>query len=444
MSLSVNDNNQNSAVEHCSTGIHQLVRFQADAMQNINASIEADPAYCLPKIVKGFMLQGAGDTRFSNEITELITQSRALLPGGQGRESELLAALSLATEGRGKEGALALEKMLMESPADLFLHVTAQEQIFWMGQANWMRTIVERAAPAWRATDKDYGSFVALRAFANEEAGYFKEAEHYGRTAVEIDATDVWGAHAVAHVHLMQGEIHRGIEWLENLSGHWGHANQMQHHLWWHLCLFLLELGEYDRILDLLDTRIRNPASPMVQASPAATIDINNYSSLLMRLALYGVDVSAQWQTLAAICASRINNHGSAFSNIHDMMVLTSTDQLDKASILLDSMREHFHCSDLTGSVAVAYRVVGIPVCEAILAHHRKDYKSVLILLGGVRHQLHLMGASHAQRDVFYHMLVYAAGQEHRDDLRREYLNDIERLGFCKIPLRAAYKTVRN
>jgi len=68
-----------------------------------------------------------------------------------------------------------------------------------------------------------------------------------------------------------------------------------------------------------------------------------------------------------------------------------------------------------------------------------KDYKRVLSKLGGVRHQLHLMGASHAQRDVYYHLLVYAAEQEGRDDLRQVFLQDIKRLGFCEVPKRAAY-----
>jgi hypothetical protein len=75
------------------------------------------------------------------------------------------------------------------------------------------------------------------------------------------------------------------------------------------------------------------------------------------------------------------------------------------------------------------------------LAHRAKDYSQMLSKLGGVRHQLHMMGASHAQRDVFYHLLVHAAEQVHRDDLRRVFLRDIERLGFCQVPERAAYKT---
>ncbi len=415
-------------------------RFRADAMDHIDASIEADPSYCLPLIVKASMLHGANDARFSSAIAKLIQQSQALLPAGARLEASLLDAVTVASAGHGVEAATIYEQLLNDAPDNLFLHVLVQEQTFWLGQSHWMHGIIEQAAPTWSETHPDYGPLLSLRAFANEEAGFFSEAEHFGRAAVEIDPSDVWGAHAVAHVLVMKGEIRDGVKWLEGLSANWGHANQMRHHLWWHFCLFLLELGEYDRILELLDTEVRNLNSPLVKASPAATIDINNYSSLLMRLELYGVDVSMHWQKLAALCSERISNHASAFSNIHDMMVLSACGNLDDAKALLANMMQQFSAADQISSLALSYKVVGIPVCEAILAHRAKDFAQVLHKLGGVRHQLQMMGASHAQRDVFYHLLVHAAEQENRDDLRQVFLHDIERLGFCEVPKRAAYK----
>ncbi len=423
-----------AAVEDCKLGIAKFGRFRADAMQHINAAIDADDTYCLPRIVKACMLQGANDERYTVDVVKLIEQSRDLLPQGESYEAQLLGAVEHANRGQGIEAATCLEQVVLNNPTDLFAHVLMQEQTFWLGQSQWMLDTVERAAPAWSESHADYGPFVALRAFANEEAGLFDAAERYGRTAVEIDETDVWGAHAVAHVLVMKGEIQHGVEWLENLSKHWGLANQMRHHLWWHYCLFLLELGEHDRVIELLDTQVRNPESPLIKASPAATIDNNNYASLLLRLELYGVDVSTQWHTLANICAERVANHGSAFSNIHDMMVLTATGQNDKAYELLASMTDHFASNTLTSSRALSYKVVAIPVCEALMAYREKNYAQVLDKLGSVRHQLNLMGASHAQRDVFYHLLIHAAQQEHRPDLHQIFLHDIHRLGYCEPP----------
>lgn len=419
-------------------------RFRADAMRHIDASIAADADYCLPRLVKACMLQGANDARFDGEVANLIEQGRQRLSPRDRYAAGLLEAVGAANAGCGFEAAKIYEQLILASPDDLFLHMLAQEQTFWLGKPQWMREIIEASAPVWTEAHKDFGPFLSLRAFANEEAGYFDEAERFGRAAVEIDSSDVWGAHAVAHVLDMKGETAKGIDWLEGLSGNWEDANQMRHHLWWHFCLFLMEIGEYDRILALLDTEIRNLDSPLVKASPQATIDINNYSSLLMRLELYGVDVSGYWNKLLSICTERVTNHGSAFSNIHDMMVLSGAGDFKQANMLLDSIKQRFASPGQIGSTARAFQIVGIPVCEAILAHRDKDFNRVLHTLGGVRHQLQIMGASHAQRDVFYHLLVYAAEQMRRSDLRRVFLRDIERLGFSEVPARAAYKIKRH
>jgi len=168
----------------------------------------------------------------------------------------------------------------------------------------------------------------------------------------------------------MKGKNEQGVDWVETLSSNWDQANQMRHHMWWHMCLFLLEQGDHERILRFLTTEVRNPSSLLIQESPAASIDIQNVSSLLMRLELHGVDVGDHWQVLASICANRVNNHGNAFGNVHDMMVLTATGQFSVADDLLVSVRETFRAR--TGSVALAYNAIGIPVCEAVLAHRKK------------------------------------------------------------------------
>ncbi|MEM7259969.1 MAG: tetratricopeptide repeat protein [Pseudomonadota bacterium] len=432
--------NRTLAATQCARGISQAVRNQADAMAHINAAITADENYCLAHLIKAWMLQGANDQQYSPQVAAETQLAKELLPEGNGVESGLLAALEPMQKGRRDKGVAMLAALCEQHPTDAYLQLLAQEHAFWLGDANRMRTVVETAAPHWTPTHADYGPFLSLRSFANEEAGDYLAAERYGREAVEIDSSDVWGAHSVAHVLLMKGQIKQGIDWLDNLSVHWQNANQMQHHLWWHYCLFLFETGEHDRIVELLHTKIRDPQSELIKAAPAATIDNNNYASLLMRLELYGVDVSRLWQTLAEICASRTANHASVFSNIHDMMVLTATGQSEQANRLLASMAERFANTTDTSSLACAYRQVGIPVCKAIKAHRQQNYNAVIELLGSIRHQLHYMGASPAQRDVFFHLLVYAARKENRAELIRDYLADIEQLGFCDVANRAAYR----
>ena len=171
-----------------------------------------------------------------------------------------------------------------------------QFELFWNGRTHWMLDIAERAAPHWHEGVEGYATFLACRAFANEEAGCYRDAERYGRQAVEMDDTEVWGAHAIAHVLFMQGRYDEGIAWLEALSPNWGAANQIRHHLWWHQCLFLFECGRHERILALLTTEVRNPDSPLVKAVPDASIDLQNFASTLLRLEIRGVDTGGHWQ----------------------------------------------------------------------------------------------------------------------------------------------------
>ena len=57
----------------------------------------------------------------------------------------------------------------------------------------------------------DYGKVLGMSAFALEECGAYEEAERRGRRAVEIDPTDIWATHAVAHVMEMTGRQRDGI-----------------------------------------------------------------------------------------------------------------------------------------------------------------------------------------------------------------------------------------
>ena len=419
-----------------------MIGMRADAIEDIDAAIQEDESFALPKLVKAWSLHCGRDANAAGAINGLLKDAEECLPSTSGRETGLYSALKLARDGKGIESVEALEKIAAESPLDLYVHFVALEEVFWTGRAEWMRDIVERAAPAWHESAEDYGPFLSLRAFANEEAGRLDDAERFGRQAVEIHSADIWGAHAVAHVLLMKGEMQQGADWLETLSPHWRYGNQMQHHLWWHICLFLLELGERDRVVDLLTAEIRNPDSSLVRVAPAAPIDISNVASLLLRLELLGVDVADQWEVLGSICAGRVHNHDNAFANVHDMMVLAATGRFDSAQELLDSMRSRYQ--DGLGSVALSYNDAGIPACEAVLAHRHRNYGEVLSRLMPVRHDLPLMGASHAQRDVFYQLLVHAADQEGQGRLRAELLREVEQIGFREVAGRVAYQQLQH
>jgi len=427
-----------TAVDACNAGVESYIQSRVDAMANLDSAIEADNSFALPKLVKAWMLHASRNTAVANTIQSLVDDVEACIDVSNNRDRDYLAALQYARCGRGIEAATVLEALLDRYPTDLLGHRLVQYELFWNGRASWMREIIERAAPRWSANVAGYSAFLAARAFSNEEAGCYAEAERYALQAIEIDDASIWGAHTIAHVHLMQGRIDEGATRLESLSGNWTAANQMRHHLWWHLCLFLLERGEHQLILELLTTKIRNPDSPLVKAAPDATIDLQNVSSILLRLELRGVNVAEYWPVIAEVCAGRVHNHANALGNAHDMMVLAATGQMDQAESLMQSMREYAETGD--GSLYTSYQAAGVATCAAVLAHRQGDYAGVLEALSPVRHDLPLLGGSHAQRDIFYQILVYAAYRLGRTDLVAIYLRDVRRIGFDRVEERTLYR----
>jgi len=426
------------AVAACNAGVESFNRNRADAMDHLDVAITADNDFALPKLAKAWILQSARDVNYTQGIRTLVASAEECLDPSDDRGRDYLNAVKLAHAGRGIEAATILEALLNRYPTDLLAHRLVQAELFWNGRARWMLDIVEQAAPYWSERVEGYASFLSCLAFSNEEAGQYTQAERYGRQAVELDNAEPWGAHAVAHVLFMQGRHDEGEAWLEGLSRNWGAANQLRHHLWWHLCLFLLESGQHERILRLLTTEIRNPDSPLVRAAPTATMDIQNVASLLLRLELRGVGVDDHWCVLGDICAQRVNNHTNAFSNLHDMIVLAATGQFEKAEELLQNLDVFIESGK--GSLFTTYRAAGIAACQAILAHRKKEYSEVIGTLSPVRHDFSLLGGSHIQRDVLYQILIDAACQIGQSDLVSVYLNDVRRIGFEKVDELTLYR----
>lgn len=429
------------AADACRCGMEGYNYWRADAMASLTQAVQADQQFALPKLATAWILHLARSTAYVDKVQGLLKSAEDCTQPGDVRELALAGALRAAAAGNGIEAATTLEAWLDKNPTDLFALRLVQFELFWSGRAAWMQDILERASDRWSSETPGYGMYLSCRAFANEEAGDYAAAERFGREAVERTPTDPWGAHAVAHVLVMQGRIDDGIEWLEGLCGNWDDVNQIKHHLWWHLSLFLLERGEHERILELLTSRIRNPESPLVKAVPDATIDLQNVASILLRLELRGVEVGDAWEQIADVCAGRIHNHANAFSNAHDMMALAATGRYGEAHELLRSMREF--AGSGSGSLRGSFASAGIGICEAVLAHRRRDYPRVVEALMPVRHDLSLVGGSHAQRDIFYQILIDSAHRAGRPDLVSIFLRDVRRIGFGRVTDRSLYRDLQ-
>ena len=379
-----------------------------DLFDRLKETLKADPEFALAHCAKGYFMMLAYNVAAVPVAAE--AHQAASKFAKDKREALHVQALAAWVAGDLPRTLDTWERILAEHPADAMALRLAHYKYFWTGRREDMRKSVERAAPSWSDSLPLYGTLLACRSFAAEENGDYEAAERFGRRAVEIDPTDGWGTHAVAHVMEMQGRHKDGIEWLASLDKNWGQFNNFQHHLWWHRAMFHVERREFEAVLELYDRRFRNLSSPLVQKLPDMFIDIQNAASMLFRLELRGVDVGSRWNEIADKAQARIGDHLSAFTQPHWAMALAAAGRDDAARRMLEAMKN--------GNPLI--REVALPVSEAAFAHRKGQHERVVQLMTPVLDRISELGGSHAQRDVLTQLYLDSAIKANREaDVRR-------------------------
>jgi tetratricopeptide (TPR) repeat protein len=397
--------------------------FKVDASQHVNAALEADPGCAMANVMKGYFTLLASNASFLGAVDKRIAAA-AGAAAATPRERRHLEALRRWRAARNDAAIATWEEIAAEHPHDIVALRLAHFAYFWtQGDARGMRASVERALPRWSQDLPGYGFLLGMHAFGCEEAGDYATAERHGRAAVEANPADLWAVHAVAHVLEMQGRRAEGARWVEANRAPLEAANNIRFHLEWHRALFLLEDGRIDGLLDVYDREVRDLGSPLVQAQPDFTTDVQNATSLLLRLELAGVDVGERWVELADRAERRIGDHLILFTTPHWMMALAAAGRWAEADALLAAMREHAERSGASEADVVAR--VAIPACEAVRAHRRREYAPAVDALFPVRGEIVRLGGSHAQRDVLWQIMTDAAVRAGRIDQARRLAGEV-------------------
>jgi tetratricopeptide (TPR) repeat protein len=362
--------------------------YDADVVERVQALQQADPHFALGHCLGGYVMMLSYSQAAVPVAAEAVRAAEQHAPGATAREQSHVRALGRWVAGDVDGAMREWEAILAVWPRDALALRLLHANYFWRGQQSPMRASLERVAAHWT---NDSG-FLACLAFALEETGDFAAAERMGRRAVELDPTEVWGAHAVAHVLEMQRRPEEGIAWLNSLEPHWIGKGAFLHHLWWHRAMYHVARREFDAALELYDQRFRNLASPLVMAMPDFYVDVQNAASMLLRLELRGVQVGGRWEELADKAQARVGDCVSVFTLPHWMMALAAGGRDAPARAMLDVLKEH---------ASPVVREVALPVCQAVLAHRRREHDEAVLLMSPLLGRLQELGGSHAQRDVF-------------------------------------------
>jgi tetratricopeptide (TPR) repeat protein len=374
--------------------------YDADVVERVQAVQQADPGFALGHCLMGYVMMLAYSQAAVPAAADACRVATQHAEAATPRERAHVRALELWIAG-DLEGALRVwESILSASPRDVLALRLLHANYFWLGRAAQMRASLEGVARHWGEGSAGHSGYLACLAFSLEETGDYAAAERAGRRAVELDPSEVWGAHAVAHVLEMQGRPDEGIAWLAELEPHWKGKGAFLHHLWWHRAMFHLPLRQFDAVLELYDRRFRDLASPLVAAMPDFYVDVQNAASMLLRLELRGVQTGERWEELADKAQARIGDCLSAWTLPHWMMALAASGREASAWAMLESMKEH---------ASPVVREVALPVCQAVLAHRRNEHERVLSLMSPVKGRWQELGGSHAQRDVLAQIVADSA-----------------------------------
>lgn len=404
------------AVDAFDATVDEFLASGRDAAVLLKHVNEVDPEMVMGQCVRGYFMRLPQQAHLIDHSNEAFAKAKALSANANPREKMHVEALGAWCDGDIRRTNLIWEQILVDYPHDILALRIAHTMHFFLGDLDLMRDSMARVMPRWNEDIAGYGFVLGCRAFSLEESHDFKQAEPMGRRAVEINEDDVWAGHCVAHVLEGMGRRQDGIEWITSHEEAWRKRGIFARHMWWHRALHYLEFERYDDVLTAYDQEFWPQPSE-------DNIDLTNASSMLMRLAMLGIDLGDRWDSVAAICAGRTKHRLRPFNDLHFLMALTQTGQFEAANEILSSMRNYVAENDGKGITLVdVYRNAGIPVGESIIAYAQKDYARVVELMSGARYRMVPLGGSWAQRDVWVRMLIDSAIQDGQDSYARALL----------------------
>ncbi|HEX7382663.1 MAG TPA: hypothetical protein VF291_00020, partial [Burkholderiaceae bacterium] len=162
---------------------------------------------------------------------------------------EALLAWSRGDEDAAADAADAAGRADPHDRLALFL---AHRFDFASGRGERMRDRLAVALAAWPRRRRGRGGLVALYAFALADAGDAAGNTRAALRALAGDGRSPRAVHAVVHALHARGDAAGVAGWLARHAAHWLQRGAVATHLWWHLAIAKLALGDTASAVALL------------------------------------------------------------------------------------------------------------------------------------------------------------------------------------------------
>jgi tetratricopeptide (TPR) repeat protein len=376
------------AARHYQDGMDRMLSYGFGADQAFASAVAADEEFALAHAGAALfsLFQGDGASAKTS-----IERARSLAAGATRREQQHVGALSAIAGGEAARGLGLIEEHVKEFPRDALLVNQAGSTIGLGGRADREAlrvAFVERLASAY---GDDWWYHSAL-GFTYHEVGRYDESRRLSERSLAQYPGNANASHNIAHVCYETVDNDGGVALLTDWLGGYDRRAPFHCHLAWHLALFELQRGRPERSLAIYEQDIAPSSNPRL-----AMID---GSALLWRFGLYDYEKGPlPWRPLAEL-ATRVTRPGFIFGDVHAALAYASAGDRAALSALTAGLEAlHAKGHPIAGTVA-------LPLVRGVAAYVDGDFAGALALMESVDSEIHRVGGSHAQWELFEETMV--------------------------------------
>ena len=271
-----------AAAEHYAEGVDLLLSLNFGPEDAFRRAVDEDEGFALAHAGISEMQMMRGEVEEAKASAE---RAAALAAGCLRWERRRVEAVSLFVNGRGAEALALIREQMDESPHDA-LSLRMANRLFVLGCSGaGVADYPPDLLMLLKGVEPHYGddwAFLGQYAFAHHECGLFDEALRHAERSLDQRPTNANASHSVAHVFFETGDADGGGNFLGEWLTDYDSRSPFHVHLSWHLALFELAMGRYDRVFDIYDKQIR----PSVKDK--SPLSLSDSASLMWRIQLYG------------------------------------------------------------------------------------------------------------------------------------------------------------
>jgi tetratricopeptide (TPR) repeat protein len=390
------------AAERFQEGMDKLLSYGPGAEESFSAALEADPGLAVAHSGLALLALVQGDATTARAAAG---RARDTVAGATRRERQHVEALSALIAGETARGLALVDEHVVDFPRDAVLVNQAGNAIALGGRSDREEhrvAFIERLAPAYG----DDWWFQSALAFTYHEVDRFEESRRLSERSLQQNPRNANAVHNLAHIAFETLDSEAGAAYLEGWMAGYDRRASFHCHLAWHMAMFELHRGRYARALEIFERDIVGGVNPRSAMTDGA--------ALLWRLRLDGKpDQPLPWRSLADL-AERVSRPGFLFGEIHAALAYASCGDEVALARLIDGLRAlHAKGHPIAGTVA-------LPLVQGTAAFAAGDHAGALGYFEPVEGEMHRMGGSHAQWEIFEETMVacYLSLERYADAIR--------------------------